>query len=834
MTSAGVTDDAKLVSDPIINESTGKALSMMGDNLSAVYEKVASDAKAKPKAKDGAKALVAAYKAVAADDDGAALENATKAVASFREAAHSEGIADATRVLVSVHGFLGKRKDAANIAKAELDKFGAASDKVCAAKMMLSIAEVSYDKRGNKKREEAASLAKVALEVFRENSLREMEAKTLLTLVNIHVKTKGDVEQEARSAQKCALEASKIFEELKSKKGQAMASHALAAAYICEDETEMAVKQCEKAAKLFTDEKLMKLAAFEYECCGQWLLDDNNPDDALAMGTKAMECIGGWTPAILRICVTAHLKNEDTEKAIEVAKEGLEAFKSSGKELAQAAACDMLIMCQLALDDFKQAMIAAGDALDVLREQQDLRAEGKLLRKMAFMFMRVEKYNDAKRNAQSALAIFQDLNDDREKAQTLHTLADIFLASDQHGEAMQAAERERTLFKKVGDKKGEGTALLVLCDVHNSERSYEEAVNVASEAAELFREAENAKGEAIAQRMIAEVEMQNKNYSAVLKAASLARSLLRSLGEKEAEVSAMVMCAQAQVAHIVQGPPSEDKKFRESKSFNDQWEKAHRISKESVALSKRLGDQALVSSTLLTLGQVQMVNGRLKESLTTLAEAQTIAKRDGDKRTEGYALTLSADALNAQGNLEKALDAAEEGLTLFEQIKDDKGVAMAEQMLDYLQPPAPVVEMPAAGGNMTLEQMQLLMAQMQAAQRGGPQPQQQAVEAADAGGEGSARRDVAKTAALSAEAALDEELVKGKIQEVAMDLLGLDEQLEQDTPFMEAGLTSNTSVLLRDKLSSELPGINLPFTLVFDFPSIAAVADFVRSKALGN
>merc|ERR1719265_1608089 len=93
----------------------------------------------------------------------------------------------------------------------------------------------------------------------------------------------------------------------------------------------------------------------------------------------------------------------------------------------------------------------------------------------------------------------------------------------------------------------------------------------------------------------------------------------------------------------------------------------------------------------------------------------------------------------------------------------------------------------------------------------------------DEAGEGGSRREVAKTAALSAEAALDEEMVRGKIQEVAMDLMGLDEQLELDTPFMQAGLTSNTSVLLRDKLTQELPGINLPFTLVFDFPSIAAV-----------
>merc|ERR1719321_1553770 len=124
-----------------------------------------------------------------------------------------------------------------------------------------------------------------------------------------------------------------------------------------------------------------------------------------------------------------------------------------------------------------------------------------------------------------------------------------------------------------------------------------------------------------------------------------------------------------------------------------------------------------------------------------------------------------------------------------------------------------------------------MMAQMQNQQN--QANAQMAIAGAEAAGadEGGSRKEVAKTAALSAEAALDEEMVRGKIQEVAMDLMGLDEQLELDTPFMQAGLTSNTSVLLRDKLTQELPGINLPFTLVFDFPSISAVADFVRSKA---
>ena len=49
----------------------------------------------------------------------------------------------------------------------------------------------------------------------------------------------------------------------------------------------------------------------------------------------------------------------------------------------------------------------------------------------------------------------------------------------------------------------------------------------------------------------------------------------------------------------------------------------------------------------------------------------------------------------------------------------------------------------------------------------------------------------------------------------------------------EAGLTSNTAVLLRDELGKDLPGISLPPTLIFDYPSVSAIADFVMEKASG-
>eukprot|EP00434_Breviolum_minutum_P022848 symbB.v1.2.020160.t1/scaffold1649.1/size108312/3 len=48
---------------------------------------------------------------------------------------------------------------------------------------------------------------------------------------------------------------------------------------------------------------------------------------------------------------------------------------------------------------------------------------------------------------------------------------------------------------------------------------------------------------------------------------------------------------------------------------------------------------------------------------------------------------------------------------------------------------------------------------------------------------------------------------------------------------MEMGLTSHLAVVLRDQLAKVLPGLSppLPVTLIYDYPSIAAITELVAT-----
>merc|ERR1712039_1038106 len=80
---------------------------------------------------------------------------------------------------------------------------------------------------------------------------------------------------------------------------------------------------------------------------------------------------------------------------------------------------------------------------------------------------------------------------------------------------------------------------------------------------------------------------------------------------------------------------------------------------------------------------------------------------------------------------------------------------------------------------------------------------------------------------MDVSAGLDEGMLKGQIAEAAKGLIGYDEDIEFDMPLMESGLTSNAAVVLRDALTQQLPGVNLPVTLVFDYPSISAMSELI-------
>merc|ERR1712072_689511 len=71
-----------------------------------------------------------------------------------------------------------------------------------------------------------------------------------------------------------------------------------------------------------------------------------------------------------------------------------------------------------------------------------------------------------------------------------------------------------------------------------------------------------------------------------------------------------------------------------------------------------------------------------------------------------------------------------------------------------------------------------------------------------------------------------EEEVLDTVKGAALDLIGADE-LEGDTPLMEAGLDSLAAVEYGSILQKAFNGIQLPATLMFDHPSASSITQLI-------
>jgi len=273
-----------------------------------------------------------------------------------------------------------------------------------------------------------------------------------------------------------------------------------------------------------------------------------------------------------------------------------------------------------------------------------------------------------------------------------------------------------------------------------------------------------------------------------------------------------------------------------SRAATDALAKGTKAAESTIKTARDLQEtEGLLASSLCVMAQIHMLHGKPEEALAVSDEAVVLFRDLGSAHSEANALLLSADALRVLRQYRDSGEAAEEALRLFRALDppDPKGEEFAQEILDYLDQ--------IKQQQQQAQQMKAMMAQQAA---GGVTPmmmQQQQEAAGDIPPQAVslARQERERGPALDLSAGVDVETIKVKVLEIATRITGAEDgEIDMDTPLMEAGLTSNSAIILRDELSQEMPGVQLPVTLVFDYPSIGAMADLIveasAAKALKN
>jgi len=760
-----------------------------------------------------------------------ALQAANEGISKFRDSDKS-ALADALRVAVHVLCCTGKAEEGVGMAKDELWRFRESGDKSGEAKLSLAMAEAHCATGTADGAEQAQQEAQEGLRLFRGLGDKTMVASAQLVCAAVALERRGDAKRKADEAKQAVDEALPAFREAGASAAEAYALHLTACTRAVSGATEGALRAAKEAQALYIKAELRTQAAFELNQAAIWHLKDGDVDDAVAAALEALDIFedepkgGAGEASVVQTLVQAYLEKKEAKDAMKLAKYELDRFEESGYSKGVAACQEMAMLCYIAMNNTDRAMRYAQRAADTLEGMGDRKSQGKVLRTMCTLNRANDNFDAALRAAQEALNIFEDIEDTKEQAVTLQARADVYLGKKEQGRALALASEARELYSDAKCVEGEVSALLQLSAAQFAEGDLKKAAASAREAQDKATEVQDAAGEAQALKSLMEVHVMEREFDAALRVLGSLLTLVKESGDRDEEVNVMIYTCRCLIMQITQ---KEEEGKSNEKMFKATADKATKMAKDALSSARRSDSPMTLGTALFTVGQTQLMNAKVPDALKASDEALKVFSDAGIAQGEAATLLLQADIALLQQDIGKARELGEEAVYLFQQLQDGEGEDMGWTSLERVQAREAEIYEEQQKQEQLRQQWQMQQWAMQAGQMPMQQyeapPEEAAASAAAGGGY------EAKLMKLDVGAGLDPTVLKAQIMEVTKGLIGYDEDIEYDNPLMESGLTSNTAVLLRDALTQQLPGVNLPVTLVFDYPSISAMSELIVENA---
>lgn len=815
----------------------GRPLAGAADGVAGQYGDLARDDKRPAAEREAAKLLVAAEAHLGEEDAAAALETAQAAQAAFRAIGHEAGAADALRIVAHVLVYQAKSSQALDLVTAELARIRETSQKVGEGQMLLSMAEINLEGRGAKGRAASLACATEAASSFRKQGKQRMEANAMLVLAHAQMRDQEDPKQGAIDALATATSARKLFREFADKRAEASALHVIAMAHVRCLALGAAADglpggwpaAAAEAVRLLEEIKHRKMEAFERVCVAQWLTGDN-PRKALRAAEEGLvfcrEVDSAFEATALDAIARAHLGIKDVSKAwmhkeaieaIEKVKSGVAHFRAKGDKSGEGQGLCTLALAHAAKGEVLPALHAAEEAAKVFRDLGDKANESAILQMASGLYLRQDKLDKALKAAKQVSALSSTL---QERAVALETIHEVHIRNRDFVKARNTASELLALCEEEGDKRREAMARLMISSSHFAEGDLSEAVAVAREAQAILNDLGAVKEEAQALRVVAEAHVASEELEAALRAADKARRLLQAEGDPEEEVTLMFLVAQIRLMLVT----AKAKAPADKAVVAEGIVKAMRAAEDAAAFATRLGNEQLAGAALCVLAQVLMTNLQVEAAQKATDEAMAIFRGLDDQQNQACVMCIQADIQLVHGNNTKALQLADRALKIYQDTGDARGEWVAMGIREHIVGPPEEEAVPqqlensGGTGEWTAEDWAIYEGWEQEPSLAFQQPLALA----------KARRQVDLGAKLNM-AALTPAVVQDKLASIVMMIVDLeeDEKLELDLPLMQVGVTSKTAVALRNALSDELPGLALPATMVFDYPSINSMTEMI-------
>lgn len=781
-----------------------------------------------------------------------ALKVAEDALAKFRALGDSgkQGVADSLHLVVGCHrleAYINYKdpEDGLKLATDELAKFKTAGDKKGEATMNLALAEIATDNLRLSKRREAAEYVAEALKIAKDIGDKKLEAKCLLesAFAQFSMNEPDKMLADAEAALK-------LYEELNDKMGKGMALFVVGLSSVKTKAWDTAVQKATSAQKIFEELGKKPLEAGILHSMAMWrLLEDKAKkavplaEQALAI-TKTMEK-GARAEAVASYTVCeAMIETKNAKGALKVAKDALDKFTADSKKKEQAIMQEALTAVHLASDAPEKAVKTIDLARQLAEELGDKRYEARIMIEASQVHINSKERDEALEALEKAVDLAQEDNDLYGTAYAQRQLATFYMfEKDDVKEGLKTANSAAETAQQDEDKVAEALATMQVAFAHNLQDENSKALTACNDAQELYQEAGYPEGEANALEMIAELKAYDGKFEAALEAAEERLSIYRELKDVAGEAKALMQIASLH---------NRDKN----------WEEAEKVCKEAQTLAQKVDDADLETQIQLLMAQIFMdqasdasddkkAKGFYAKASKAAADSVATAGKSGEKRPKAMALYMKAQTLVMEDKMSDAQRNASDAESLFRQVGSEDGqaaclhligsICMANGQVDKaLDTLDKALSLAQAANNTDLAyeisvttyniQRQVAPAQSMMMMDPSMMAQMQQMMPAGGGDMGAMDDGGAAQSVAAKPKGLDPAFVRKQLMTFVKDVMASDDELELDSPFMEAGMDSLSSVSLMSMVAKEFQMALSP-SLVFDFPTVRALEDHLVEES---
>jgi len=801
----------------------------------------------------------------------AAVSAGEAALKAFRSAGDAVGCAESLRIVAKaqqIQAYL-EDEDARSLnpmqmLSEELAKAKSSNDRTAQAILQLGILDIlSFGTAATSwmpsrtTRDKALEAGQEAAELFESLGDRRLRAITKLEISMLL--SKGASPKSAFQAARDALD---MLEPLGEKTGMGRALYAIATSHVMAKDYESAMKKGLEALDLIRSAGDKRAEAVILETLVSWSLSQEKPHKALVMAKEALALrLELEAPPLeeARAClllVEALAGVKKVRRGLKAAEDCLDRLKKVS-DRANVYGLVVMAMAQLKRDHPELALTATDEAIDIAREMGDKRLEMSLQYTHAEVNVQLQSRVDALEAVEDACTLAEELQDKKEEGDAeclmFSLLARGTLDRASLLKALKSANKARELYQKAQYRIGEAKALIhkaSVLGVDSASSSAEEMLAVAAEAHDIYEEEEWIPGQSAALQLVAEAQLAKENFDeaasaakdrraiwkglgcrkeegdAVLQLARIhlsssdydaaekhgleAQKIFQEVGDKAAESVACVHLAQACLKKMSSEAEGETKEALASSTYRTSAERAMRAVNDAITACRHLGSKQLRAGALFWRAQVLGFRGRLEEALRVVMDAEKCFESIASGSAMVQCKVLAADCLAGLKHFDEAKEVADQAIKQASGLHDRQAESQAKSCLERIE-----------------------KAEKKSKEVVAP-PVQAAIATEVAPGDApAAGAQAAPSAVVVEKKGLDPAAATKRLMAIVKDVIAADDEISADSPLMEAGMDSLSSVQLVTEVSKEF-SMSLSPSLVFDFPNVSSIVNHLVEETSGG